>query len=88
VWHNVHDQPSRIWSSASLRKLGRNVAQFSHGQFGRVLAARWIGAPVLEERHLALDVASLSILGHESPHPETLVVALWSAAPRSLPNNQ
>jgi len=23
VWHNVHDQPSRIWSSASLRKLGR-----------------------------------------------------------------
>jgi probable phosphoglycerate mutase len=73
---------------ARLRTFVGSVALFSHGQFGRVLAARWIGAPVLEEQHLALDVASLSILGHESPHPETLVVALWSAAPRSLPNNQ
>jgi probable phosphoglycerate mutase len=58
------------------------------GQFGRVLAARWIGAPVLEAQHFALDAASLSILGHEPPHPETPVVALWNAAPRSLPNSQ
>jgi probable phosphoglycerate mutase len=88
VWHNVHDQPSRIWSSASLRKLGRNVAQFSHGQFGRVLAARWIGAPVFEGQHLALHGASLGILGHEPHHPETPVIALWNAAPQFLPHIQ
>jgi probable phosphoglycerate mutase len=73
---------------ARLRTLERNVALFSHGHFGRALAARWIGAPALEGRHLALDPASLSILGHEPPHPDTPVIALWNAAPRSLANSQ
>jgi probable phosphoglycerate mutase len=88
VRRNVHDQPSRVCSSATLRTLEGNVALFSHSQFGRVLAARWIGAPVLEGRHLAFDATSLSVLGHEPPHPETPVVALCNAAPRSLHNNQ
>jgi probable phosphoglycerate mutase len=88
VRRNVHDQPSRVWSSGSLRTLEGNVALFSHGQFGRVLAARWIGAPALEGQRVALDATSLSILGHEPPHPETPVIALWNAASRSLPNNQ
>jgi probable phosphoglycerate mutase len=73
---------------ARLRTFEGNVALFSHGEFGRVLAARWIGAPVLEGRHLALGTASLSILGHEPPHPATPVIALWNAAPRSLPNSK
>jgi probable phosphoglycerate mutase len=73
---------------ARLRTFDGNVALFSHGEFGRVLAARWIGAPVLEGQHLALDAASLSILGHEPPHPATPVIALWNAAPRSLTNNK
>lgn len=65
---------------ARLRALDANVALFSHGQFGCVLAARWIGLPLIEARHFALDTASLSILGHDSHHPEVAVIALWNAA--------
>ena len=70
---------------ARLRTLEGNIALFSHGELGRVMPARWIGAPVLEGQNFALGTASLSILGYEPPHPETSVVALWNAAPRSLP---
>jgi probable phosphoglycerate mutase len=73
---------------ARLRTLEGNVALFSHGEFGRVLAVRWIGAPVLEGQNFALGTASLSILGYERPHPETPVIALWNAAPASLPDSQ
>ena len=66
---------------ARLRALDGNIALFSHGEFGRVAAARWIGAPVLEGQNFALGTASLSILGYEPPHPETPVIALWNAAP-------
>jgi broad specificity phosphatase PhoE len=71
---------------ARLRSLRGNVALFSHGEFGRVLPARWIGATVDEGRHFALDTASLSILGYEPSHPETPVIALWNAVPESLPS--
>jgi probable phosphoglycerate mutase len=57
-----------------------NIALFSHGQFGRVLAARWIGLPVINGRHLAIYPASLSILGHENDYPERRVISLWNAA--------
>jgi probable phosphoglycerate mutase len=57
---------------ARLRTLEGNLALFSHGELG----------------HFALGTASLSILRHEPPHPETPVIALWNAAPRSLPNSQ
>ena len=65
---------------ARLRALDGNVALFSHGQFGCVLAARWIGLPLLEARHFALGTGSLSILGHDPHHPEVAVIALWNAA--------
>lgn len=65
---------------AHLRALAGNVALFSHGQFGCVLAARWIGLPLLEARHFALGTAALSILGHDPHHPEVAVIALWNAA--------
>lgn len=73
---------------ARLRPLVGAAVLFSHGQFGRVLAARWIGAPVFEGQHLALHGASLGILGHEPHHPETPVIALWNAAPQFLPHIQ
>ena len=57
-----------------------NVALFSHGEFGRVLPARWIGATAVEGRHFALDTAFLSILGYEPSHPETPVIALFHAS--------
>jgi probable phosphoglycerate mutase len=39
------------------------VALFSHGPFGQALAARWLGLPVSQGRHFAIDPASLGILG-------------------------
>jgi broad specificity phosphatase PhoE len=78
----VSDRADRL--IAHLHKLEGNVALFSHGQFGCVLAARWIGLTAIEGQHFALGVASLSILGHNSSHPKVPVIALWNAAPVSL----
>ena len=59
---------------------GGPVALFTHGQFGRVLALRWVGLPVSQGRHLALDPASVSILGLTGePQPQP-VIALWNAS--------
>ncbi len=63
---------------ARLRGLDGNVALFSHGQFGCVLAARWIGLPVVEAQHFALGTASLSILGSDPHQCEVPVIALWN----------
>jgi probable phosphoglycerate mutase len=62
--------------------LDGNVALFSHGEFGCVLAARWIGSPVLDAQHLWFGPASVSILTYRPNHPHVRVIALWSAAPR------
>ena len=59
-----------------LRQLGGTIALFSHGQFLRALAVRWVGLPVREGRHFALDTASISILGYErAPDP---AITLWN----------
>lgn len=63
---------------ARLRGLEGNVALFTHGHFGRLLGARWIGLPVVDAVHLRLDTASLSILGDEHGAP---VIALWNELP-------
>lgn len=63
-----------------LRTLAGNVALFSHGQFGSVLAVRWIGLPVLSAQHLLLGTASLSMLTYNANHPEVPVIALWNAS--------
>jgi broad specificity phosphatase PhoE len=62
-----------------LRALDGNIALFTHGQFGCVLAARWIGLPVIEGPHFLLGTATLSILGYDPDHPEVPVIALWNA---------
>jgi len=67
-----------------LQALGGNVALFSHGQFGRVLAVRWINLPVHEGRHLTFDPASLSILGLDRDHALQPVISLWNASPAAL----
>jgi broad specificity phosphatase PhoE len=79
----VSDRADRLL--ARLRPLRGNVALFSHGQFGRVLAARWIGLAAVNGMHFALDSASLSILGHELRHPTVSVIALWNARPVEAP---
>jgi probable phosphoglycerate mutase len=65
---------------ARLRALGGgNIAIFSHGQFGGVLAARWIGLPVLSAENFPLRTASLSILGFDPHHLEVPVIDLWNS---------
>lgn len=78
----VSDRADRL--IAHLGAVDGNVALFSHGQFGSVLAMRWIGLPVAEGQHFPLGPASLSILGPEPGHPEVRVITLWNAAPASL----
>ncbi|MGA2690727.1 MAG: histidine phosphatase family protein [Opitutaceae bacterium] len=80
---------------AAVRALSGNVALFSHGQFLRVVAMRWIGLAASEGQHLALDTASISVLGFEHHNGNIPAVCLWNsgsdtasgllAAPRSDP---
>jgi probable phosphoglycerate mutase len=44
---------------------GGDVALFSHGHFLRVVGARWVGLAGEDGRLLGLDVATISVLGHE-----------------------
>jgi probable phosphoglycerate mutase len=64
---------------ARLRILKGNIALFSHGKFGGILAARWIGLPITESSHFPLGTASLSILGYDHHHPGVSVIDLWNA---------
>jgi probable phosphoglycerate mutase len=64
---------------ARLRALEGNIAVFSHGHFGRVLAARWIGLHVRQAQHFLLSTASLSILGYEHYLAEESAIILWNA---------
>jgi probable phosphoglycerate mutase len=54
-----------------------DVALFAHGHLLRILAACWIGLSPREGRLLALDTASIGILGHESGGR---VVCEWNVA--------
>ena len=44
---------------------GDDVALFAHGHLLRILAARYLGLPAVGGRYLALDPASLSVLGRD-----------------------
>ncbi|MFY9779753.1 MAG: histidine phosphatase family protein [Candidatus Baltobacteraceae bacterium] len=68
---------------AHLCTLNGNVALFSHGQFGCVLGARWIGLPVIDAQHFLFGPACLGILGYDRDHPEVRAIELWNAAPAS-----
>jgi probable phosphoglycerate mutase len=83
------EMPARVRGRADrviahLGAMHGNVALFSHGQFSCVLAARWIGLPIIEARHFSLDPASRSILGYNPDHPEVPVIALWNSVPAAL----
>lgn len=73
----ISDRADRLITR--LRMFGGNVALFTHGHFGRVLAVRWIGLPVTEGRHFQLGTASLSILGYDAHHGVLPVIVLWNA---------
>ena len=62
---------------AERRSTEGDVLVFAHGHVLRVLAARWIGLGPETGGRLALDPATISILGHER---ETPVIRVWNAA--------
>ena len=49
---------------------------FGHGHALRGLAARWLGLPVTDGRHLQLDTATLSVLAYEREEP---VLRHWNS---------
>lgn len=55
-----------------------NIAVFTHGYFARVLAARWIGLPVLHARNLILGTASISMLCYDPHHLDVPVIGIWN----------
>ncbi|MDA8288014.1 MAG: histidine phosphatase family protein [Actinomycetota bacterium] len=55
---------------------GAEAVCFSHGHLLRVLAARWLGLPPEDAQLVALDTASISILGYEH---EWRVVERWNS---------
>lgn len=55
-----------------------DIALFAHGHVLRVLAAAWIGQQPITGRYLALDTASISILGYER---KTRVIWQWNFVP-------
>lgn len=69
---------------AGIRRMDGNVAVFSHGQFLRVLAVRWIGQPVRQGQHYALDTASISVLGFEHHNGSVPAICLWNSGSDSV----
>lgn len=63
---------------ARLGTLTGRVAAFSHGHFGRVLAARWIGLPLTQARHFALNTAAYSLLDRDPAHTR---IVQWNITP-------
>jgi broad specificity phosphatase PhoE len=70
---------------AGVRAVVGNIALFSHGQFGAVLAARWIGLDIVQATHFTLDPASVSILGPKPGHPDVPAICQWNAGPSAAP---
>ena len=78
----ISDRADRLL--ARLKASDGAVAVFSHGHFGRVLAARWIGLPIIEAARFLLSTASLSILAYEHGSAAAPVIALWNTGAEDL----
>ena len=59
-----------------LRAARENAVLFAHGHLLRALAARWVGLGPESGALLALETATLSVLGYER---ETAVIQRWNA---------
>jgi len=66
---------------ARLRMQQGPVALFAHGHFGAVLGARWLGLPGEAARHMALDPASISILGPKPREGDVPMLLHWNIVP-------
>lgn len=88
-WNLFHDgapngeSPARVAARADhliarLCTLTGNVALFTHGHFGRVLGARWIGLPAEHGEFLLMGTASISMLAYEHNRSDKPAIALWN----------
>ena len=68
------------WSSLSGR-----VAAFSHGHFGRVLAVRWIGLPLVAAKHFAISTASYGVLDRDPGRDGRPRIVQWNITAPRLP---
>jgi broad specificity phosphatase PhoE len=78
----VSDRADRLL--ARLHSIGGTIALFSHGQFGAVLGARWLGLPVAAAQHFTLGTASLSLLSYSPHHLTVPVIELWNLTAHPL----
>jgi broad specificity phosphatase PhoE len=60
---------------ARVRAVEGDVALFAHAHVLRVLAARWIGFPVVAGQHFLLDTGTLCLLGYYRDVP---AVEVWN----------
>lgn len=58
------------------RSLEGRTLVFTHGHFGRVLTARWLGLSATDGRLFTLETATISVLGYERDEPTLL---RWNA---------
>jgi probable phosphoglycerate mutase len=68
---------------ARLALLAGRVAVFSHGHFGRVLGVRWIGLPLGQAQHFAINTASCSILDRDPGRGHRPRIVQWNLTPGS-----
>ena len=69
----VADRAGRVVSR--ILDTSGDVALFAHGHILRILAACWMGLPPITGHYLALDTASVSVLGYER---QTRVIRQWN----------
>ena len=62
-----------------LRALQGNIAVFTHGHFGSLLIARWIGLPLGNAENFPLSTASVSVLSFAANHADVPVIALLNS---------
>ena len=77
----VSDRADRV--IALIRALEGDIAIFSHGHFGCVMAVRWIGLEITQASHFLLDTASVSILGYGHQRATEPAIMLWNARPKA-----
>jgi broad specificity phosphatase PhoE len=65
--------------AAKLKALTGNVLCFAHGHILRVIAARWIGQPVLLATSLLLDTGSLSVLSFNHGKIDEPAIKVWNS---------
>lgn len=69
------DQVAARADAVIARVAGRTIV-FTHGHFGRVLTARWLGLSATDGRYFDLDTATINVLGYEREQP---VLLRWNA---------